>query len=1337
MQTSRLIYVLILFFLTNPVFSQKDIAIPITEKYDLEITDFSAKLEYKPKSIYNLFEDSLGIVWLLGTEQTTTIFNSKIETKLWKFNGHQFESFDLPKDIKNFSLYRSNIFEFDQRKLVIYSNETGKSYFFDRVTSLFSPIENNRREYIGTHNIVSHRGKNYCSTVVKDSVQLYRFEGLVAHKVFSTHIGETDAYSPFFFVNDDIIINLYPTKRNIMQIDTSGKIIKNFDLSDLGIEIGNVKNITFRNCVANDQVISLNISNYGPFKFDNSSNKFIPISKLKFDHSISWVFGDLSKNYLASFSLSPYRELALFTYNRETLSLDTLLRISPSLRKIASKDFTKYMWFSDETSLRMAVLNPKTIKFSFEGGSTRTITKAPNGEILVAFEGYKMWESINAAQATSNTTTFVPLLNEGKTNGNRLIHFKGNEIWCNTSTELLKVNQVTKEKTSFKFPRSDVEYMTVVGDDLILFGYKNGEIMGFDMIKEKIFPIGIVDPTSTKKRCLDIYAIDNKTVLIGGEQGLFELDVTNKKIKKLKDIPVMTIEKIKNGRIYLGTLNNKLYEYIREKNIVKELASLESSIATITEDNDGRLWLATFNGVSIYDIKSQLIYNVSPSELVNTESNRYSSYFDPQNNKMYIGTIAGLTVFDLNQYTPIGTKHLLYFSSSKTYDINSQIVNETYYLQRELDLNLTYKDPYLKVSFYMDDPKRHAVQYFYKFENQENWLPLENKNELEFTRLAPGHHRIVISAKDRKNQWSGNELKLHVFVKDIFYKQMWFYLLVATSLFSLIFYWFRRNKLERIRLEKEVELRTKELQEDKKKIEKQSEELLELDEMKNQFFANISHELRTPLTLLLSPLQQLNKGNNISEDRYKYFLQLMQDNGKLLQDRIDEMLELSRLEAKEVKLARQTVDLYELIDFSTRIFKTKTEEKEIQYDVTQIGTNFTIICDERRLSKIIQNIVNNAIKFTSRGGNVSCIFSIENDQLSMRFSDTGIGLKEDQINKIFTRFYQVKVDNTNANPGTGIGLSMVQEYIDLMGGNITVESTMHKGSIFHVRLPIEKTDDINIENNYFEEKPLSITFVPLPSKEKPIILLTEDNHDLRQYVKTLLSDYFQIVEAENGLVALNILQSRKYSIDVILSDIMMPEMDGVSLLSTVRSQEEWRLLPFIFLTAKHNEEDIIKAYKMGIDDYIKKPFSEEELLYRLNAVYQNYKQRVETNNQGHVAEDEEAHTMGNYSKDESPSEIIIQFEKLITDHLDKPDFSTDMISEKLAISKRTLIRLVKKEVGTTPGEFIKEIKLNRARKLIQQDNFTSLDDILPIIGYTDKRYFKKMYFERFGTKLST
>ena len=267
-----------------------------------------------------------------------------------------------------------------------------------------------------------------------------------------------------------------------------------------------------------------------------------------------------------------------------------------------------------------------------------------------------------------------------------------------------------------------------------------------------------------------------------------------------------------------------------------------------------------------------------------------------------------------------------------------------------------------------------------------------------------------------------------------------------------------------------------------------------------------------------------------------------------------------------------------------------------------------------------------------------------------------------------------------------------------------------------------------MDNISYEESKEKISFIPLPNKSRPCVLLAEDNPDLRKYIVALLAEYFEIKEAENGIIALQILEHTESKIDLILSDIMMPEMDGVSLLDTLRKRDQYKTIPFIFLTAKHNEEDIINAYKMGVDDYIKKPFDEEELLYRINAVYQNYKVRVQSAQELEIIDKQD-------TIDKEDDAFVMAFKQLVIDNLSAPDFSMDMLAEKLETSKRTLQRSIKKEIGTTPGDFIKEIKLNVARKYIESMQYQDLDEILDKVRFTDKRYFKKIYFERFGTRL--
>jgi signal transduction histidine kinase/DNA-binding response OmpR family regulator len=1310
------ILLFLLYFLPALLYGQQEGMASITDRYKLEITNYSDREQVKPNTIAAIYEDNSGQVWIIGSESPYTVYSQSYNHKLWKFDGHQFIAIALPDEIKAGSVKNFSIFELDTDHFIVNNRNTGKSYIFNKSLKTYTIINNAENKSVYVHDLKKYRSQAYISSCDNGKIKIHTLNGSLADLVFILDDLDCNQVCSFFFRKDEIVIN----NHDIYRINLKGKVIKKYNDQELNSQHPEKLSSTSLHKSL------LNSTDYGILIYDENRDNFRSFLNSNSKENKEKVICDAGGNYISHIYSPTENRLHLHDKDGNVINLDYILKGTPLLKHFEGKHLGEYFWYSDGADLFQVRFVLKSHFFDCNERSARAIFRTPNGEITAGFIQDFGWQALDKSNDECKVSAYMKAQNISTFFDPKAFFVIGEYLYSNNRDEIIKINLTNNKVTTFKLPNQIVLFMNNINDDFLVIGSYNGDILGFDIKNEKFVSyMSLRNFASSPIVGQDVDQIEKEVALFSTDHGLFELNTQTKKVKKLNDVPTLSLTKIKNGQIYFGGLDNKLYQYDAKSNTYHSILELSSPIATITEDGDERLWLATFGGLAVYDIHNKSTFYFGKNDLIHLESNRYSSFYDEKDNTMYIGSIKGVTAFNLAYYNPDLKRYRLHFSNIETGNNAKSIETKDYFRDTLVNVNLSYKDSYLKLFFYINDPNRNDVTYFYKFKNQQEWLSLGNKNEIMFPSFSAGHHAIEIRAKDSKNQWSENTLNVHVYVADIFYNQWWFYLIVFLLLFGLIYYWYKRNKTERSRLESEVALRTKELVAERQTILKQSDELMVLDGMKNRFFANISHELRTPLTLLISPLQQLTSGT-VDQNKQAYYLQLMDDNSRLLQDRIDELLELSRLEAHEVRLAKQNLKLYDLIDFSTRIFKPVAEVKEINYVVEQINTNINVVADEKRLSKVIQNIANNAIKFTHKGGNVFCKFEYETGHFKMVVSDNGIGISEGEISRIFQRFFQVKAENTMANPGTGIGLSMVKEYIDLMDGTIHVESKLNEGTTFIVDLPIQQTSDVETDNILYPIEKPTFSFVPLPTKDKPTILLAEDNYDLRKYISSLLSNHFIIVEAENGLIALNKLMEQKQHFDIVISDIMMPEMDGVTLLSRVRSDERWRIIPFIFLTAKHNEEDTIQAFKMGVDDYIKKPFSEEELLYRLHAVYNNYKARVES-----------VHKNNHHQSEASAvdSALVAEIKDQILLNLNNPEFSIEYIASKMNISTRNFYRLVKSEVGTTPNEYIREIKLHLARNLFEANQSTTVDEVVSAIGFTDKRYFKKAYFERFGSRL--
>ena len=446
-----------------------------------------------------------------------------------------------------------------------------------------------------------------------------------------------------------------------------------------------------------------------------------------------------------------------------------------------------------------------------------------------------------------------------------------------------------------------------------------------------------------------------------------------------------------------------------------------------------------------------------------------------------------------------------------------------------------------------------------------------------------------------------NFILYHIVLFSVAYERFFF----AQYLFYIVIFIIIRAVLnENVKYERELMIQ-------RDKIRRDAESLKTLDELKTRFFANISHELRTPLTLLLSPIQNLLSHPNLSEKQRTY-LQLMDKNGQKLRRRINELLELSRLDANKVELNYTAVAIHQLGQQIVTLHEGIAQLNKIALSYeSQIAEDIYLQLDAAKVEMILSNFLSNALKFTPAGGQIILRISQQVEQLQIEVSDTGIGIPKENLTTIFARFQQVK--HSTYYEGTGIGLALCKELAELQQGKVWAESSIGNGSTFYLQLPYVETDAVPISTALELTQPTKI-LAPTPNlnkeiTEKPSVLIVEDNADLRQYMELTLSEKYKILTAENGQVAMDFLTTQNTLPNLILTDLMMPIMDGKALIQKVKSTDELRTIPIIVLTAQQAVEVKIETLRIGIDDYLTKPFVEKELLARVDNLIANAQER--------------------------------------------------------------------------------------------------------------------------------
>jgi DNA-binding response OmpR family regulator/nitrogen-specific signal transduction histidine kinase len=537
-------------------------------------------------------------------------------------------------------------------------------------------------------------------------------------------------------------------------------------------------------------------------------------------------------------------------------------------------------------------------------------------------------------------------------------------------------------------------------------------------------------------------------------------------------------------------------------------------------------------------------------------------------------------------------------------------------------------------------------------------------------------------------------------------------------------------------------------------IRLQAEELKKLEELKSRFFANVSHELRTPLSLMLGPVHSILKRMENKGLTYQ-LLQLVQRNGKQLQKLVNEILDLAKLEAGKLEITAEPVPFLPFLHQQITQFEPDSSFDKTKFILDyQADPDLILSIDKNKLEKIIRNFLSNAIKYTPKGGNITLRAKDLGAKMEVSVSDTGTGIHPDDMPYIFDRFYQSRQINAKTEGGTGIGLSLCKELALLLGGDTWATSEPGKGSIFYFVFPRqidaqqpmgekmaktvnENSNALTISSIKDDETAVQVAGHMQPDAvAKSRILIVEDNPDLRKYLQFILSD-FDTITAENGLEALKIVyDTPAQKPQLILSDIMMPVMDGFELLEKLKSDDRSRHLPVIMLTAKANLQTKLQALRVGVDDYLTKPFEEEEIIARIENLLYNYHERMAYfTRQDAVVSDNSA----------EPHAVISTFddqwlqnvESVFFKHISESRFNMEWAASVLLISKRQLDRRLLQLTGLTSAHYLREIRLQKAREYLQLRKFSSIKEVAHQVGFNDTAYFSTLFHKRFGTLPST
>ncbi len=750
----------------------------------------------------------------------------------------------------------------------------------------------------------------------------------------------------------------------------------------------------------------------------------------------------------------------------------------------------------------------------------------------------------------------------------------------------------------------------------------------------------------------------------------------------------------------------------------------------IEEDKEGALWISTTNGLSKFNIKEEKFVNFYKRDGLPSNQFYYGASCCDATGNIYFGGINGLTVFNPlnivnNNYIPP-----VYFTDLKIFNKSVKISDDKEAILKKSvseisDLVIPYKSNIITLEFaalnYTNSKKNH---YRYKLDGfDKSWRSADESRSATYTNLSPGKYVFHVQGSNNNEVWNVNGASLNLYIKPMVYQTIWFKALLFLILIAASFFIMR------------IIIKRRDLQRDLYFEKEKAKKLHELDLFKLKFFTNISHEIKTPLTLIISPLKKMLRQGVSEPDVYENLV-MMERHAENLMNLITQLLDFRKLQNGKLNLNLKSGDLVMFSKTTFESFKDLLEERNITYSFESVLPKINTCFDPDKLKKILNNLITNAIKHTRNGGEISLLISMviekEDEESTRKISyakieleDTGVGMDEDTLTHIFKRYFN-KSDDDEVN-SWGIGLAYTKELIDLHHGKISVESTVGKGSLFTVLLPVV-TDEELVTQTVVEAKVSSLEFIKTRSfeeaqKTRKVILVVDDNKDIVSFLSDQLKEKYLVLTAYNGLegyeIAINAVP------DLVLADVMMPELDGRELCKKIKTDDKTSHIPVILLSALDSDKNQLKGIESGADEYISKPFDVqilhkkiENLILLTDRLKKRFSKKITL--------------MPSNVSVTSPDEIFLNnLLQTIEKEIDNTELDVDMLAQRLNISRMQLYRKVSALTNMTVKELVTDIRLKRAAQLLTNQKL-SVSEVVYSVGFNDLSYFGKCFKKKYG-----
>jgi signal transduction histidine kinase/CheY-like chemotaxis protein/sugar lactone lactonase YvrE len=808
--------------------------------------------------------------------------------------------------------------------------------------------------------------------------------------------------------------------------------------------------------------------------------------------------------------------------------------------------------------------------------------------------------------------------------------------------------------------------------------------------------------------------------------------------QSISDNRIYSIFEDGKGGFWIGTGNGLDY-YNWQTNTIKHLSQQselwpKGTIAGITEDQKGFIWLSHKQGLSRINTTDLTIRTFSKQDGLQSNEFTEGAVYRSNNDILYFGGNAGVNYFspDSIRTNPIAPKVVLTELRilNEVVEVD-QTVNGRIVLDKPLYLtpaiNLTHDDKSISIEFAaLHYANPIGNKYAYKLEGfDKDWIYTDaSKRVASYSNLVPGKYLFQVKASNSDGIWTETPVELHIDVSPAIWASTGAYLLYTAIILFLLyafFYYITRYTRIKSKMAYETILHKKEL---------------ELHENKVQFFTNISHEIKTPLSLILSPIQLL-KDRRKDDVYLQAQLQTMESNGNRLLKTVHQLLDIRRFETGHEILRVNRTDIIALVRKTVESFSQEAKQRKIQLKVDTLFPSLFVELDSDKIEKVLYNLLSNAFKFTERGGTIKVRIRKIQEQLCIDVMDNGAGISVIDLDRIFKPFLQGK---SSAPGGSGLGLTYSKSLVEMHGGTLSVQSRSHsnefKLTVFRISLSMNAITrqsiaetDLSIANKIDHENASSLFLPPLHDAidytlpRRCTILFVEDNDEMRRYLVNFFAPDYDTLEAENGEKGL--LLAKQYVPDLIISDVMMPKLDGLSFVQMVKSDILLRHIPVILLTARSLMEYEMEGLVRGADDYMVKPFHLPILALKVrNQLLACFRMQEKLKTKISV----EPTKLDIQCPDEHLLQKVMVY---IEEHIADTDLKVDNICLSIGLSRAQLYRKIKALTGYTMADMIKEIRLKRANQLLQNKAF-QVSEVAYMVGFNDPYYFSKNYKARFG-----